>query len=567
VKRIPWTAPFLLALAAALAGCSPGGTELARVGGSVITRDDFEAAARTNGRIYLALGDSARSVLLDDLVKRLLLVEAAKRQGLYRDSLFLEYAKNIREQVLRGALVKELAGDVQVSVGEARAFYDRQGIEGRCRVVFVPTRELAEAAKRELDRGTDFATVADHFNSGGQLPPGGDVGWVKGGSLVRSLDEALVSGPVGKVVGPVEQPTVGWFLMKVEGRRQAKQEPFESMREQITSALTQRKRTAALQKRAAWMLQSEQVTLTPGATQMLSSRLREAGDQMRSDPTVRRPRIVLTGPEQAFVLARWQRGTLTLGEAAAAIDHGADPPNAMMLPMVEHWIQDQVLQRILIQEAETRRLADEPANARTIRERENQYLLESFYTKEVSEQVTVSDQELRSLRQAQAAHGEPRLENADLVLAMVPDSAGALRVVDHGAHGGTLQHAVAMAGVQAQPGPFSIQFPNEQPLWRTLEPRINAMRPGEISGPFHTPMGWLVIQLLTATRTSDTYENLPPALVENLRNTLLERKREVRFQAVSDSLRRVIPWTVNRAALAKTPWPAMDPSHPEALGG
>jgi hypothetical protein len=267
------------------------------------------------------------------------------------------------------------------------------------------------------------------------------------------------------------------------------------------------------------------------------------------------------------MLARWRRGTLTLGEAVAAIDHGADPPNAMMLPMVEHWIQDQVLQRMLVQEAETRHLADDPDNARTIRERQNQYLLESYYTKEVVDQVTVSDEELRAAREAQAAQGPPRLENADLVVVMLQDSVAALRVVDHGSHGGTLQHAVMMAGVQAQPGPFNIQFPNEQPIWKMLEPRIDAMRPGEISGPFRTPMGWLVIQLLVATRTNDSYENLPAPLVENLRNTLLEHKREQRFQAVADSLRRVIPWSVNHAALAKTPWPTVDPEHLSPSGG
>ena len=567
MKRSPWTVALLPVLAAALVGCSPGGTELARVGNSVITRADFEAAAKTNGRVYLQLGDSARTVLLDDLVKRLLLVEAAKRQGLYKDSLFLDYTKTLREQVLRNALVSQLAANVPASEGEARAFYDRQGVEGRCRVVFVPRRDLAEAAKRELDRGTEFAAVADHFNAGGQLPPGGDIGWVKGGSLVRPLDNALVSGPIGKVVGPVEQPTVGWFLMKVEERRQAQQPPFETMRDQIVSAVSQRKRTAALQKRAAWMLEAEQVVVMPGATQLLSAKLRAAGDSMRASPNLRRPSIALTDEERAVVLARWAHGTFTLGEAAEAIDHrGADPPNAMMLPMVDHWIQDQVLQRVLVQEAEKRQLADEPDNARMIRERENQYLLESFYTREVADRVSVSDDEVRALHAALAAQGPPRLQSADLMVVMIQDSTAALRVVDHGAHSGTLKDAVTMAGVQAQPGPFSIQFPNEQPLWRMLEPRIDGMHQGEISGPFHTPMGWLVIQLLKATRTDARFEDMPPQMVENLRNQLLDRKREMRFQQLADSLRRVIPWNVNAAALAKTPWP-MDVEHPDALGG
>jgi peptidyl-prolyl cis-trans isomerase C len=557
VKRSRWTVLLPVALAV-LAGCSPGSRELARVGSSVITRDDFEAAARMNGAVYAQLGDSARYVLLDDLVKRLLLVESAKQQGLFRDSLFLEYTKTVREQVLRNALIGELTGgEVKVSEGEARAYYERQGVEGKCRVVYVQNRAMAEAARAELDRGTDFALVAARFNSGGQLPPGGDIGWVKGGSLVRALDEWLVSGPLNQVVGPVEQPGLGWFLMKVEERRKAALPAYDEVRGTIVSTLAQRKRGGALQRRAAWMMQAEGVTVEPGAPQLLMERLRTAGDQMRMDPMQRRPQLVQSDAERAQVLARWNGGTLTLGEAATAIDRGADPPNTMMLPMVERWIQDQCLQRIVVQEAERRRLADEPEHAREIRERQNQYLIEALYSKQVAEVVSVSDDELRAMHQAQAATASgSRLQSADLVLTMIPDSAAALRVVDHGAHSGTLQQALRMAGVEVPVGPLNVTFPSDQPLWQQLEPRIEAMQPGEISGPFSTPMGWLVIQLARATRGSTSFEDMPPAILEQMRMTMVERKREVRFQVVADSLRRVIPVTIDREALAKTPWPA-----------
>src|SRR5512132_3627386 len=97
--------------------------------------------------------------------------------------------------------------------------------------------------------------------------------------------------------------------------------------------------------------------------------------------------------------------------------------------------------------------------------------------------------------------------------------------------------------------------------------RIDTMPPDGLVGPVRTPMGYMIIQLLRAGHTTDRFEDLPMPMIEQLRNALLERKRELRFQAVTDSLRRAIPVTIDRDALAKTPWPAMDIQNPGSFGG
>jgi hypothetical protein len=62
-----------------LASCSNQGTVLAKVGTQEITTDDFADAAKGAAAQYPGKPDSAKAALLDDLVKREILVQGAGR--------------------------------------------------------------------------------------------------------------------------------------------------------------------------------------------------------------------------------------------------------------------------------------------------------------------------------------------------------------------------------------------------------------------------------------------------------------------------------------------------------
>jgi hypothetical protein len=64
-----------------------------------------------------------------------------------------------------------------------------------------------------------------------------------------------------------------------------------------------------------------------------------------------------------------------------------------------------------------------------------------------------------------------------------------------------------------------------------------------------------VIQLVSKDQSPQRWEDLPPAIQDHIRNQVLDGKREVRLQAMTDSLRRTIPVTIRRDRLARVPWP------------
>ena len=552
MKRIASIVTGLLGLVC-LAGCSTRTETLAQVGNTAITREDFDQAALKSGGPYAALGDTGRALLLDDLIKRQLLIEAAKQQGYYRDSVFIAFTSNIKDQVSRSAMLETFAPSVQVSEAEARSLYDRQKVEARLRVIMVADGRVAAAARAELDRGIDFTVVAARFNAPGAIPAGGDIGWVQAGSLVRALDPAVTDTPIGQLVGPVEQPFVGWFVVRVEERRIAERPPYEQVRDRVVEAVRQRKRSALAQRAAMRMRAAYQIHVVPEGAAFMSERLKpKTEDLMNSNAP---PNPNLTEDEQRTVLATWSGGQYTLGDAWTRIQGGeVAGPNLWMLPQVERWIESQVFERVLRAEAEHRLVAEEPRQARTIHEREDGYLVEQFYNREVAQRIGLTEADLRAEYQLRTG-GMSNLEAADIRMAVVTDSAKAIAVLDHGAHAGGLAQALAMAQANSEAANFSVTYPSQSPIWQPLQPRLAAMRPGEMAGPYPVPGGWLLIEMVRTRFGAATFESLAPGALDQLRSSALDRLREARFTAVTDSLRRTIPVTVHRDRLARIPWP------------
>src|SRR5690242_10658531 len=118
---------LLAAALVTLAGCGSGSAPLAEVGARTVTRADFEAAARDNWQPYGAFPDSARRLLLEDLVRRDLLLAAADHEGLFRDSLTIRAARRAEENALSSALVARLVNAATPVRSEER----RVGKEGR----------------------------------------------------------------------------------------------------------------------------------------------------------------------------------------------------------------------------------------------------------------------------------------------------------------------------------------------------------------------------------------------------------------------------------------------------
>ncbi len=85
------------------------------------------------------------------------------------------------------------------------------------RHILVNSKEVCENLKAQIEAGADFAVVAREHSlcpSGNQ---GGALGEFGPGQMVKEFDEAVFTGEVGKVLGPV-QTQFGFHLLEVTRR-------------------------------------------------------------------------------------------------------------------------------------------------------------------------------------------------------------------------------------------------------------------------------------------------------------------------------------------------------------
>lgn len=147
---------------------------------------------------------------------------------------------------------------INISEAEARQFYNEQvrdvratgTFEGAHILIRVPkdaspretskARERAEAVKKEVEAGLDFAEAARRRSEdAGTAPKGGSLGELEHGAIPAALDRAFMDMEVGEVVGPIRS-SIGYHILRLNARESLGVQPFSEVKDRIMSQLTQR---------------------------------------------------------------------------------------------------------------------------------------------------------------------------------------------------------------------------------------------------------------------------------------------------------------------------------------
>lgn len=155
-----------------------------------------------------------------------------------------------RQWVRRDLLTDKLTKlEVQTTEEELRAYYRSHRsnylIPERVRVrdMLLDSRENAAEVLKVLRAGGDFAGLAKDLS----LDPvtkasGGDMGELPLNSLAPHLRKAAAALKPGQVSNVIEAPD-GWYLLKLEERRPARQQKFEEVKAEVRRSLTEEKQS------------------------------------------------------------------------------------------------------------------------------------------------------------------------------------------------------------------------------------------------------------------------------------------------------------------------------------
>lgn len=390
---------LLLASVPFVAGCAERPTVLAEVGDRDITAEDFREVLVGNEMNYPADADSAKRLALRDMMRRELLVVAARQRGLHEDSAAIRYRQNVEDRILVEAYYRrEAPADIPVSEGEIAEFYAWRDSASHVLLIYTAERDAADAALRELREGVAFADVANRYNLAGTMPPGGDIGFRLPGDLVDPLDEQMRTAPIGQIVGPLQAPTEGWFILQVVERQANERAPLEEERTRIENMLRQRKQRALATRTYTGLRDRYAVEAVEGGPQIIFQYFnrmltREAGGPPMPEPDA----ATLAEPVGRYEDAGGKAQIYTFGEALEDLrDARRQRPDVSMVPAIERWIENQLVRRAALLEARRMHLEDEPEIARRIERETSTYLVDGLFTLEITNQVSVDEADLRA---------------------------------------------------------------------------------------------------------------------------------------------------------------------------
>jgi parvulin-like peptidyl-prolyl isomerase len=240
-------------------------TELAKINGATISLEEFNQRYQDNLKFFQFKAPSRKAVL-EDLIKRELAIQEARKLGLDKDPVVIERMNTVLYQAL---LEKKLAKEfeqIKISDDEAKAYYSKNP-EIRTSTIFIAL--APNASPEEVKKATDrlrqiqneqlkpgkmtFAEVAQRFSEGPAASMGGDIDFQTRDKLDPAYyDAALALRTPGKVSEIVRTP-FGLHLIKLAAvrswdetdRGQVKRMIFEERRAQIFEKFMGQLRTQA----------------------------------------------------------------------------------------------------------------------------------------------------------------------------------------------------------------------------------------------------------------------------------------------------------------------------------
>jgi peptidyl-prolyl cis-trans isomerase SurA len=220
----------------------------------VVAEKLFHAQAVTLG---MEVTDEQVKLAIDDIKKRnnaddKTLDQMLAAQGMNR----AEFREQIRGQLESyNVLSAKVRSKVKLSEDDVKNYYQKHpgefGGEEELHVrhILIPLAEGAqgdevaraqaagEAARRRVTGGEPFAEVAKELSKGPGATDGGDLGWLRRGTMQRSLEEVVLALKDGEV-SPLVRAGPGLHLFKVEERRIGGGKSFEAAKEEIRDRMT-----------------------------------------------------------------------------------------------------------------------------------------------------------------------------------------------------------------------------------------------------------------------------------------------------------------------------------------
>ena len=229
---------------------------LAKVNGTPITSQDVENELRMLGsRAQEFNNPQGKEMLLEQIINRkLFLLDAVKNNYEY-NSQFKEELQKLKEDLLANFAITKAVENVKVTDEDIKKFYEENKDKMispetvNASHILVDSEEKAKEILEEINAGKiTFEEAAKANSSCPSSQNGGSLGQFGKGQMVPEFDTAVFAMSVGEISGPVKTQ-FGYHLIKLNGKTEASEIPFEEVKESIAIQLTTEKQQTAFRSK------------------------------------------------------------------------------------------------------------------------------------------------------------------------------------------------------------------------------------------------------------------------------------------------------------------------------
>jgi len=241
----PPAAPATPAPSASAPASTPDAV-IAKVGPDTIHASDLADAAQSLPEQLQGMPPSMLyPMLLDQLIDRDAIVQAAKKQGLQSDPVVQKAIQRATDTALQNALLtRAIAPTLTDAAIKARYDRDYAGKPGeeevRAAHILVADEAKAKDIIAQLGKGADFAALAKaNSTDPSAAENSGELGWFKKGDMLPEFSDAAFALQPGQITQTPVKTRFGWHVIKLEEKRSAPPPTLDQVKDEIRQQLIQ----------------------------------------------------------------------------------------------------------------------------------------------------------------------------------------------------------------------------------------------------------------------------------------------------------------------------------------
>jgi peptidyl-prolyl cis-trans isomerase C len=217
----------------------PGNTLVARVDGTELHLSDLEAAQQNLPPQAQKLPlERIYPILLDRLVDGALITEAGRKDHLDQDPDLQRRLRRYEDRLIQEAYLNRAINAAETD-DQLKARYQTFAKEkaGReevhARHILVKTEAEAKSVISELDKGADFAALAQKYSTDAGAASGGDLGYFGHDEMVKEFADTAFALPANQYTKTPVKTEFGWHVIKVEDHRVSTPPSFDEARQEL----------------------------------------------------------------------------------------------------------------------------------------------------------------------------------------------------------------------------------------------------------------------------------------------------------------------------------------------